>query len=413
MSNLGLEKYLVGQRKNILIIDDSRSLRLYLKSILKKLGFNVFEAAGGADGLEILLSENLSTIICDWEMPGMDGIEFCYKVREQFPSEHFYILMLTANCEQNAIQTIFEAGADDYLTKPLNVTALTARLMGGLRIVAWSDDLKWLNQEIAEKQRKVSEAYAKIRDDLLVAEEVQRRYLPGAYNPIGNIEFCGIFQPALHTAGDIFNYVRLSDDEIGAFSVDVSGHGIASSLLAVTVGEAFCSRHEPQQILLDTSHDHVCARDPAEVVSDLNNRFVNGATDHYFTLIYCVFNRKTQELRFCQAGHPPALMTRASGKGEILGNGGMPAGMFPNVAYESEMLCLNRGDRVVLFSDGIPEAENIEGEQFGEEQMLSTLLENSHADFKNALDQIVVRACEWQNGKKFLDDVSVLGFQIN
>jgi len=413
MSNLGLENYLTGQRKNILIIDDSRSLRLYLKNILTKMGFNVFEADNGLDGLKILYTEKLSTIICDWEMPSMDGIQFCKEVRERFAEDRYYILMLTANCAQNAIQTIFSAGADDYLTKPVDVMTLTARLMGGLRIVAWSDDLKWFNQELTETKRKVSEAYSKIRDDLIVAEEVQRRYLPDDYHSIENIEFCGVFEPAFHTAGDIFNYVRLSENEIGAFSVDVSGHGIASSLLAVSVGEAFCSKNEPQSLLLENSSSGNVARDPAHVISDLNNRFVNGATDHYFTVTYCVFNHDSYEMKFCQAGHPPAIVIQKSGNGSIIGNGGMPVGMFPDVGFESECITLEEGDRVVLFSDGIPETEDLMGEQFGEEQMLSSLVGSRKLDFKKSLDSLVDHACDWQKGRKFLDDVSILGFEVN
>ena len=412
MTSSTIEQYLVGRRKNILIIDDSRSLRLHLKTLLKKLGFNVFEAADGIEALQILYTEELSTIICDWEMPGMDGIELCQEVRKRFENDRFYILMLTANTKQNAIETIFEAGADDYLTKPLNAQNLSARLMGGLRSVAWNDDLKWFNQKITETERKVSEAFAKIRDDLIVAEEVQRRYLPNEYTSIENINFGGVFEPAFHTAGDIFNYLRLSENEIGAFSVDVSGHGIASSLLAVTVAEAFCFKSEPQPILLEENDVERVARDPGKVVSDLNNHFVGGATDHYFTVTYCVYNRETRELKYCQAGHPPAIIVKESGKGEIVGNGGMPVGMFPDLEYKSESISLDQGDRVFLFSDGIPETENYHSEQFGEENMLASLIDSRSNSFDVALKKLVDAACEWQRGDKFLDDVSILGFEV-
>jgi len=118
-------------------------------------------------------------------------------------------------------------------------------------------------------------------------------------------------------------------------------------------------------------------------------------------------------MKFCQAGHPPAIVIQKSGNGSIIGNGGMPVGMFPDVGFESECITLEEGDRVVLFSDGIPETEDLMGEQFGEEQMLSSLVGSRKLDFKKSLDSLVDHACDWQKGRKFLDDVSILGFEVN
>ena len=254
----------------------------------------------------------------------------------------------------------------------------------------------------------INEAFAKVQDDLIVAESVQRRYLPSLSSTINGICFAGAFEPAFHTAGDIFNYIRLNDDEIAAFSVDVSGHGVASSLMAVTIADALCVKGEPQPILLDPKYSDPVARDPAAVVEELNSRFINGETDHYFTFAYCVINMAENRLRFCQAGHPPLLIVREEGDGEELGAGGMPVGMFDGVSYETYEAELRSNDRVYLFSDGIPETENEKGDQFTEDNMLATLASSSGTSLEDSIEFVVSSARAWQPSEKFADDVSIL-----
>lgn len=410
MTVVDINEYLVGRRKHILVIDDSVSTRRLLSKFLQQYGFTVFEAANGVEGLEALRAHEIATVICDWEMPVMDGLEFCREARRHFDTDEYYILMLTANTDRGAIRELFDAGGDDYLTKPVDTIALSARLKGGLRTIAWRDDLKWMHAELEDRTRKLNEAYAKIEEDLIVAESVQRRCLPAGYPSVNGVAFAGAYQPAFHTAGDIFNYVRLSDTEVGVYSVDVSGHGVASSLLAVTLAEILCTNGVAQPILLDD--DNAAARAPDAVVAELNHRFLHGETDHYFTLTYGVIDTAKRELRFCQAGHPPLLKTERGGGSEIIGVGGLPVGMFDFAEYETISMPLAKGDRVFLFSDGIPEAENGEGEQFGENRMSQTLSSSVAAPISETIASLIDAARAWQGEPDFNDDVSVLGFEL-
>lgn len=413
MGVVDINQYLVGRRKNILIVDDSASARRLLSKFLQKYGFTVYEAEDGAQGMDVLNAHEIATIICDWEMPVMNGLQFCRAVRKNFDADEHYILMLTGNTERNAIRELFDAGGDDYLTKPVDTIALSARLLGGLRTVSWRDDLKWTHAELADRTRQLDEAYAKIREDLVVAESVQRRHLPSDYSAINDVVFAGAYRPAFHTAGDIFNYVRLSETEIGVYSVDVSGHGVASSLLAVTLAEVLCTNGVAQPILLDQSETGAKARMPDAVVADLNARFLHGETDHYFTLTYGVIDAAKRELRFCQAGHPPLLVMDSGGGSEVAGFGGLPVGMFDFAEYETVHLSLKKGDRVFLFSDGIPETENSDGEQFGEIGMIRELSSSNKVPIADAISSLIDSACVWQGGCDFSDDVSVLGFEFS
>ena len=380
--------------------------------MLTSYGFTVFEAAHGGEGLDILAQEDIATIICDWEMPEVNGIEFCRRLRERYGFEHHYIIMLTANDGREAIHDLFNAGGDDYLTKPVDRIALTARLKGGLRITTSRDDLQWLNEELKTRKRALDEAYAKIREDLVVAEMVQKRYLPSLDNRQETIDFAGHFEPAFHTSGDIFNFCRISDEEYCVFSVDVSGHGVASALLAVTICEALTVQGKPQRTIYAKKSGGRVGRDPAAVVAELNARFLSGETDHYFTIIYALINVATRRMRFCQAGHPSPMRITSAGEATMFGDGGPPVGMFDDAKYETKEAPIEIGDRIYLYSDGISEAENEGEEQFGEERMMTILADGAKAPLAQSISTLMAEARSWRGPRPFNDDVSILGVEI-
>ncbi len=413
MSVISLERFLVGRRKNILVVDDAMSIRLTLSHFLKKLGFQVFQASNGVEALELLQEHDIPVIISDWEMPEMNGIEFCLETRKRYDENEHYIIILTANTQKSAIKSIFDAGGNDYLTKPIDMVALSARLLGGLRITTWRDDLKWSKAQLEYHKQQLDEAYARIKDDLIIAASVQRRHVPQNYPQIGTITFAGAFLPAFYTAGDIFNYVQLNDTEIAVFSVDVSGHGIASSLLAVSVSETLCANGNAQPILFEENDDKSTARSPEAVVYELNKRFVQGETDHYLTINYGVINLEASIFRLCQAGHPPLLLIREDGSGHEIGRGGMPVGLFEFAEYDSVDFKLQRGDRVYLFSDGIPESENSDGDQFGEGRMIENLTGSRSVNMVESISSVIGSARSWQGADAFNDDVSIIGFEFS
>lgn len=413
MSEEIFSAYLSGRRKRLLIVDDSRTIRTQLRALLRPQGFEIFEAEDGERALHLLDQQDIPTIISDWEMPVLDGLGFCRALREKYGFERHYIIMLTANDSRDAIKALFDAGGDDYLAKPIDRIALFARLKGGLRITTSRDDLHWVNAELVARERALKDAYAKLQEDLVVAEMVQRRYLPDPYTALPGIAFASHYEPAFHTSGDIFNYVRISPSEFCFFSVDVSGHGVASALLAVTVAETLCVQGKPQAITITKTADGIEARDPHDVVRELNTRFLDGETDHYFTITYAVINIDRRTLRFCQAGHPSLILSHADGTHALLGDGGPPVGMLNDIAFETNEIRLAKGDRVFLYSDGLSEAENPDQEQFGETRMLNLIAGSASEPLPDAIAGVVHAARAWQARKDFKDDISIVGIELS
>ena len=364
-----------------------------------------------------LREEEIPTIVTDWEMPDIDGIELCKRIRSEFPDEYKYILVATGNTEADAISRIFEAGADDFMTKPVKDVVLRSRLFSGLRIVELHDRLKWKNGELVEKKRIIDQAYADIEKDLFVAEEVQRNYVPKSYERIGDIEFAGLYRPAQFLGGDMLNYFRLNDNTLGVFSIDVSGHGIASALLSIAAAEKLISGGAASALLYepmngDTPLAERPVRDPADVVADLNALFSTIDTGHYFTIDYAVLDLQNAEMRYCQAGHPQILVVNRDGRCTFIGEGGLPVGLIDHAAFENQRFALAPGDRVYLYSDGITECPSPDGAFFGEERLARLLSSMADAPLQKGVERVNAAVDEWRGDLAHADDISLISFEI-
>lgn len=408
----------------ILITDDSKLIQTLLVTLLKKWGHEVIIAESGDQAWEILQREPVQFLISDWMMPGMDGLTLCRKVRSANFPNYVYIILLTAIASKDSLVEGIEAGADDYLAKPFNSEELRVRILAGMRVVA-------LEAELREKNEKLNEAYKVIQRDLEGAARMQRSLLPPPSMDIGNVHFEWLLLPVSFVAGDILNYFKLVDDQHAAFyHLDVSGHGVPSAMLSVTLAKLISNEIKPNNSL----HLSVAAplnlpfkdrrqsrggprqvASPDEVVSNLNKAFqADHENDMYFTMIYGTLDMISGVLQFCQAGHPSPVFMPLEGEIRLVGGGGFPVGMLPDMSFESHNLQLQPGDRLFLYSDGITEcASHDNGELFGEERLLRWMNAHRHlslAELKNALEQ---KLLEWHGSNEFEDDISLLALEFN
>ncbi|MDX8379301.1 MAG: SpoIIE family protein phosphatase [Gallionella sp.] len=151
-------------------------------------------------------------------------------------------------------------------------------------------------------------AYDTIQRDMEAAEKMQRSLLPAPSATLGKAHFDWLFLPALFVAGAILNYFRILDSHHVAFYLlDVSGHGVPSSMLSFTLSKILANN------LLKafgvTAPGSVSLVPPEKIITDLNQAFQGGSL--YFTMIYAVLDTRTEELQFCQAGHPPPILLPA------------------------------------------------------------------------------------------------------
>jgi len=390
--------------QHVLIVEDSPVYRRLLARMLAQWGYTVSEAENGIAALDILANQPVSLVISDWEMPEMDGLRLCREIRSRQFGHYVYVILLTAREAPDDLTLGFDAGADDFLSKPVEQSELRARLHAGARVLS-------LESTLAARNARLSEALRQIEQDLEVAARIQQSVLPAHQQRHQDYFSDWIFLPSAWVSGDIFNVFPL-DNHLGFYCVDVSGHGVGAAMMSLAVARQFLHGRAVERFLF-TADNEVAS--PAEVVRILNGRFCSDEVEivSYFTMIYGVIDLATGEGRLCQAGHPTPFIVTPEGEARTVGNGGAPVGLMPDLCWTDVNFSLAAGERLCLFSDGITECENLVGEQFGQMRLQASLQAGAGLTLNELLPQFARHLVHWRSGDNkeplaMADDVSLL-----
>ncbi len=457
------------EKIEVLIAEDSRIQAKMLRKKLEAAGYTVRWAENGKLGIQMTREQRPAIIISDIEMPEMTGYEFCESVKSDAQLKTIPFILLSTLSEAEDIIRGLHVGADNYVTKPYDADYLLSRVSDLLatplgddgdetelqvklagkeytvkagkqqvlnllvstfenavgknrelvaanqelslardQLKEWNKNLATLNSELENKNQKMAH-------DLAAAAKIQQSLLPSGAPDIPSVQLAWTYSPCDELAGDFLNFFPLDDRHLAAFVVDVSGHGVASSLLAVTVGRVMTPMVSSSSMLVKPTDGESGKRivSPAEVAYELNNRFpMEDQGNLYFTMVYGVLDKQTQEFRFVSAGHPNVVHVPVGGKPKLVETADMAIGWIENTEFEEHCLQLAPGDRIYLYSDGVPEAMDQDLEEFGDDRMLESLTKSSTEPVNVSTQQLLDAVHEWcsVNGPK--DDVSILGIDI-
>ncbi len=233
---------------------------------------------------------------------------------------------------------------------------------------------------------------------------------PAAEPDDGRLAFAWAFDPCQELAGDSLNIVQLDADHVAFYVLDVSGHGVASSLLAVAATRLLSSVGHGDSIVMRTQDGVTAPVGPAEVAAMLNDRFTwNQETGQFMTLFYAVFNAKTRELTYVSAGHPGAIRIARGKEPETLDGTGLPIGIGED--YEQHTVRLGSGDRLYLYSDGVTEAMNPMQQMYGINRLTWSLQRGLHNGLAESVAALQGELLAWHGGGIAKDDISVLGVE--
>ncbi|HGK4059686.1 TPA: anti-sigma factor antagonist [Klebsiella pneumoniae] len=390
--------------QHVLIVEDSLVYRRLLSRMLTQWGYIVSEAENGVDALAILENQPVSLVISDWEMPEMNGLTLCREIRRRQFGRYVYLILLTAREDPGDLTQGFEAGADDFLSKPVEQSELRARLHAGARILS-------LEADLAARNARLSEALRQIEQDLELAARIQQSVLPAHQLRHQGFFSDWIFLPSAWVSGDIFNVFPLGD-RLGFYCVDVSGHGVGAAMMSLAVARQFLHGRAVERFLFTADNQPAS---PAEVVAILNGRFCSDETEivSYFTLIYGVIDLQTGAGKLCQAGHPTPFIVSPDATVRPVGSGGAPVGLIDHLSWADVSFSLAPGERLCLFSDGITECENRSGEQFGEARLQAWLQDSVTQPLPALLPRFARHLIRWRSGdaqetQAMADDVSLL-----
>ncbi len=459
-----------GGGVDVLIAEDSRMQAKILQKRLTDAGHTVRWAENGALALEMARERRPEIIISDIEMPVATGYDFCKAVKTDPALRTVPFILLSTLSDPIDIIRGLDAGADNYVTKPYEPDYLLGRMQALLATPLGGDDeataatlevslagqkfkvkagrqqvlnllvstfenavtknqelvvanqelsvardsLQKTNEELTTLNAEISRINAQMIRDLEAAAKVQRSLLPADDVALPSLGIAWRYVPCHNLAGDFLNIFQLDPEHIGLFVVDVSGHGVPSSLMAVTVGRFLVPKVSDSSILVRQGSDgKIVVASPAEVATQLNHLFqADEFSGLYFTMLYGVLHLPSGRLDYASGGHPALVRIPASGgPPEFHGADGFPIAFVPEVEYTQQSLQLERGDRIYLYSDGVPEAMDKDQEAYGEEKMAACLDGGRGGPLETSVAELLTAVETWCRPKGPLDDVTILGVE--
>ena len=384
----------------VLVVDDSKAHRRLLARSLAKWGYETIEAESGESALDICRSTSIDIIISDWMMPGgMSGVEFCKALRKMAERRAYFIL-LTAQTEREVLAEGLESGADDFLSKPFNSIELRARIGAGERLIKAQNDL-------AEQNAILEDAYAAIDRDLRGARVFQEGLVPNRNLKLEQIDVSLLFQSSGHVGGDLVGYFRVNQHEIGVYSVDVSGHGVASALMTARIAGYFSDVSPERNISLTrvgNSYGMIPLEDACKRLNTLLQE--DSDSDQYLTMALARVNLDTGNVEVCSAGHPSPAVQRADGRVELLEMWSTPIGLLDDVEFEKTDVQLAQGERLLLYSDGLTECPDPNGNLLDDDGLSNILVKYADKNGLELVSSIVAALVDFRGGSEFPDDLS-------
>ncbi|MDB5084409.1 MAG: response regulator receiver modulated serine phosphatase [Bacilli bacterium] len=349
---------------SIIIVDDNAINLLLITKILKNAGYDHLVSVSSAMELYSLLKIDSITaaevsadlILMDMMMPEIDGLAACRRLQENERLRDIPIIFVTAVGDPNKLADALDAGATDYVMKPINKVELLARVRSALRLKSEKD---W------HKARD-----KRIRIELELAKQVQRSVLSQSIDD-EKLAISAVYQPSFELAGDLYVWHRIDENRYGIILLDMMGHGISSSLVCMFISS----------VLQDTIK-HIS--DPKHVVQELN-RYMNQLymTDelinYYFTAIYLVLNTEQKTIEYVNAGHPPGL-AYVDERMVLLEQGCCAIGFFENIDISVGKIQYENQVKIVLFTDGLIDSTG-DGREEGIDQFMDELTQHKDLNF--------------------------------
>jgi sigma-B regulation protein RsbU (phosphoserine phosphatase) len=392
---------------SILAVDDTAANLQVLTGMLKDRGYKVRPVPSGRLALLAAKKTPPDLILLDINMPEMNGYEVCRVLKADESLRGIPVIFISALNENLDKVNAFATGGVDYITKPFQMEELHARVETHLKI-------RRLQVELEDTNARLERANTRMSYDLEAAARIQKTFLPPTAPKVQGLEFAWCYRPCDELAGDGLNIIPLGGGRVGLYILDVSGHGVASALLSVTLSRLMSPPSDPSSILV-RDHEAVDRPDiaaPAQVADHLNRLFpFDTLTGQFATLMYGILDSSTGEFRYVSAGHPGPLLLPSGGRPVIVESPGFPIGVAED-AYGEQCIKLAAGDRLFLYSDGLPDTMNPTGDRFGDARLLAAIERGTAQPLRKGITMILGEIERWREGEKPRDDVSILAVEM-
>lgn len=373
------------EKRLLLVVDDAPANIQVVNSILKD-DYRIRIATSGAKALDLANSSPApDLILLDIMMPEIDGYEVCARLKASPRTRDIPVIFLTGKIEAEDETRGFRVGAVDYIHKPFSPPVVKARVETHLML--------------RDAREQLARQLSVLNSELEMAREIQLSILPREAPKVDGLEIYARYVPMRSVAGDFYDFIVVDPQHIGILVADVSGHGLPAALIASML-----------QVALTAQHDH--ASQPGKVLSGLNRALCGKFQTNFVTAAYMFVDLRKRMLLYAGAGHPPMLMwSRSSAAVQEVCENGLVLGQFPQATYDSIEVQAGAGDRCLLYTDGIVEAQSPSSEEFGIDRLKEFLKSNSSlagGPFAEKLLERLARWCAHDNGESHSDDITLL-----
>lgn len=370
----------------ILICEDQEHVREALSMLLRGHGYSVSLCASPSEAVAAAQRQppDLAMVDMNYQRDstsGFEGLQLIEQLRQV--DNTVPIIALTAWGNVDLAVSAMKHGASDFVEKP------------------------WSNESLLEKVRSLTRHVQRLRSSQRISEherqdaqQLQTRIVPKRHVVAGGIELLGESIPAGIVGGDYFGVLQPTSDSLHFCVADVSGKGTPGALIAAmlyaSVSTLSASSNSPDLVL-------------ANVETILRNQLGEG---HYVTIFYGVFDLETRILTFVNAGHCPPILRQANGSIKLLSPTRPVLGLIPDEGFRSERVPLLAGDRLLLYTDGVSEAANSAGEEFGTDRLASLLERQANQPLPEQYGDIVDSVRGHAQGN-FVDDATLLLISVS
>lgn len=322
----------MAAKANILLVDDYEVnidlLEAYLE--LSDIPVNIYKANNGAQAYAYLEQNSLDMILLDVMLPDTSGYDICRHLKNVRQYQNIPVIMITALNDKESMLEGLKAGADEFLTKPVDSHELILRVRNLLKMKAIANDLDY--------------RYSQLHKELVIATELQKSFLPQTVPAYDGVEVEVLYKPSSFIGGDFYDFLQIDDTHLGILICDVKGHGVASAMVTATIKFQL---NDLQAYYLQ----------PEQLLEQLNNGlerfFSHTANDFFVTACYGVLDLEQRTFAYSNAGHSYPCHCRQDSIALLENQQGLPLGILQGVTYDCQQIQLAPGEGLFLYTDGI------------------------------------------------------------
>lgn len=397
----------IPHRPTVLIVDDEDIVLSSLRTLLQlDTDYNVITFRSPTEALSAIQRQSIDAVISDFLMPELSGLQFLAEVKKLYPTVPRILLTGYAD-KGNAIKAINEIGLYQYIEKPWENEHIKMVLRNGIQNKTLEETLQQKLKELDESIRSfdaLANREGILRQELSLAQQVQRNLLPKSFPLVEGFRFAATFRPALEIGGDFYDLQTLPDGRIGIIVADATGHGIQAALSTALLKFAFATTIDSGKPI-------------TEIAAAMSDILLKGLPENiYVAGLLAILDTESCKVQIVNAGLPHPILIRTQGQGieRVPVNGlfmgvDLPGAVSPGECAE---ITLKPGERLLLYTDGVSESAAADGSQFDDGAMAEHLATALGITVDDMVELLADTAIRYRDDGQEPDDITIVAIEV-